>query len=112
MNEKRFIVPPADIFENENEYVVVLDMPGADKNTIDVQADGDALTVNASTPEIGSEWKPLSREFTLGDYRRRFQIGSRVNVESIDARYDNGILTLKLAKAESAKPRRIEVKSA
>lgn len=110
--EKRRIIPPTDIYENSDSYVILMEMPGIDKSTLSVKIDDDRLIVEASTVEVGKEWKAIDVEFELGNYHREFRIGNKVNKENIEATYNEGILTITLHKAENFKPRQIEVKTA
>lgn len=114
MNEekKMYVVPPVDIFETRNSYVLVMDMPGASKEGIEITTDGDILYVTGKCMEADKEWKPVRTEFELRDYRREFTIGNKIDREKINAKYDNGILRLELEKSEIIKPRKIEVKVA
>jgi len=112
MDNKRFLVPPVDIYETKDKYILVLDMPGSSKEGIEISTEGDVLTLQGKVSEIGQEWKPASLEFELSDYKRDFTIGSKVNRENIEAKYENGILTIELEKSELAKPKKIEVKAA
>jgi len=109
MEEKRNLIPPVDIYENEEKFLLVLDMPATDKQNIEIECEADTLTVSAKVHEVEKEWKPVVSEFRLSDYKRTFNIGNRVNRDSINAKYENGILTIELAKSEVAKPRKIEV---
>ncbi|NPV00335.1 MAG: Hsp20/alpha crystallin family protein [Brevinematales bacterium] len=108
--EKTTLIPPVDVFETGDKYILVLDMPGTTKEGIEVTAENDTLTIKGSVQELSEEWTPLSTEFRLGDYKRDFTIGSKIDHEKIDAKYDNGVLTIELTKSEHAKPRRIDVK--
>lgn len=112
MDKKKYIVPSVDIYETDDKYIVVLDMPGATKEDIDITIADDTLTVVGTVNEVNEGWKPVLHEFTISDYKREITIGNRVNRENIEACYDNGVLTLELAKSEEAKPRKIDVKIA
>ena len=112
MNDKRIILPLADVFETENQYVITLDMPGTVKDSIQVVAENDKLVVTADTSFKKDNWKAIVTEFDLGSYRREFTIGNKVNRDNIVARYEAGILTVELEKSETVKPRKIEVKVA
>lgn len=112
MNEKKTVLPPVDIYETPDEFVMVLDMPGAEKDSIDISIAGETLTVSARAAEVGQEWKSILSEFSVSDYKREFSIGHRVNSDQVEARYEAGILTLKLGKSEQAKSRKIDVKAA
>ena len=105
-------VPAVDIFETTDEYVVMAEMPGCDPEGIDVQFDNGELTIygRVSPRELPrSGW--LAREVELGDYARTFNVTDSINTEKISADYEHGILTLRLPKVETAKPRRIEVRA-
>lgn len=111
MEDVKFVAPPVDIYETDDKYLILMDMPGVDKESIDITVEGDKLTVFGKVLKIDKEWEPISTEFTLSDYKREFNIGNKVNVNKIDAKYENGILKLELEKSELAKPRKIEVKA-
>ncbi len=112
MTDRNYIIPPVDIYEKDNMYLILMDMPGADKDSIEIIAEGDLLKVSAKTLEVDKEWKPISTEFSFANYyKREFSIGKRVNRDNIQAKYENGILKIELEKSEIAKPRKIEVKA-
>jgi HSP20 family molecular chaperone IbpA len=111
MAEVKYIVPPVDIYETPDKYLILMDMPGVNKDKIDITVEDDKLTVTAKVFEIDKEWEPISTEFTLSDYKREFNLGRKVNTDKISANYENGILKLELEKSEMAKPRKIEVKA-
>ncbi len=111
MAERNYIIPAVDIYETDNNYLILMDMPGVDKDAIEIVAEGDSLRVYAKALEVDKEWKIVSEEFKISDYRREFSIGNRVNKDNIKAKYENGILRIELEKSEMAKPRKIEVKA-
>ena len=112
MNDKKVIMPPVDVYETPEKYLIVLDMPGAVKDSIEITAEGDTLSVKADTVPVAGNWKPVVTEFETGTYRRVFTIGQKVDREKIAAKYESGVLTLELDKSEAVKPRKIEVKAA
>ncbi len=109
---ERVLIPAVDIYEKEDSFLLVLDMPGTTKEDIDIEINDDALTLNAKVKNFEGEWKTISREFRLANYRRTFTLSKQIDRENIQAVYENGILTLTLAKAESAKPKKIQVQIA
>lgn len=111
-NTERKILPPADIYETKDKFIIVLDMPGANKDTIELSSEDNTLMVSSKTLSTEKEWQPVISEFELAEYRREFSLGTHVNQEAIEAKYENGILTIELEKAEKSKPRKIEVKAA
>jgi HSP20 family protein len=105
-------VPAVDIYETAEEYVVMAEMPGCDPKGIDVQFESGVLSIYGrvaprQVPETG--W--LAREFGIGDYARTFNVTESIETDKISAEYEQGILTLRLPKVETAKPRRIEVRT-
>jgi len=85
--------PPVNIIETEEGLILTADLPGAKKESLDV---------NVETS--------LYREFELANYYRQFSIPESLDHEKAQADYTNGILTLRIPKAEVAKPKRIEVR--
>jgi len=106
--EVRPVSPPVDIFELENELAVVADMPGVSKEDIDVRVDNGILTISAQS-KMEMPGEALSREFEWRHYYRQFELGREIDQDKIAADYKHGVLTVRLPKAESAKPKRISV---
>lgn len=105
-------IMPVDLFRDGGRYVLNADLPGADPASIDVDVDGHLLTIRAqrSDPEPrNARW--LSQERPFGAYMRQFTIGDDVDVDAINASYDNGVLSVVIPVAEQAKPRKIAVES-
>ena len=106
----RAFVPMTDIFETENALTVVLEMPGVDRDNINVSVENGMLTVEGKINFDKYEGlEPLYSEYNIGPYRRSFRISSRVDQDNIRAEMRDGVITLVLPKAEEAKPRRIKV---
>ena len=95
----------ADLYETPEGYAVRLEMPGMNKDSIDVQVEGNQLTIKVSS-ESGSQEKG---DRQVNRYERSLTIPRGVNPESITASSENGILTVILPKAPEEQPRRIEV---
>ena len=106
----RAFVPSADIYESENALTVVLEMPGVNRDNVDVNIEDGVLTVEGRIDFTKYEGlQPVYSEYNVGPYRRSFQISSQIDHSKIAAQMQNGIMTLELPKAETAKPRRIQV---
>jgi HSP20 family protein len=106
----RAFLPPTDIFETEEALTVVLEMPGVDRDNVDVSVENGMLTVEGRINFNKYEGlQPLYTEYNIGPYRRTFQISGRVNQDKITAELRDGVITLVLPKAEEAKPRKIEI---
>jgi len=106
--DTRHLIPPVDIFETDKGLTVVADLPGVSRDGISVRVDDGVLTIEGKVkPVVHGE--PLFNGFTLYDYFRQFELSDRVDVGKIDAKYEQGVLTVHLPRAEAHKPRQIPV---
>jgi HSP20 family protein len=106
----RLFLPTADIFETDRGLTVVLEMPGANKENVDVNVDDGILKIDGKIDFSHYEGlRPLYTEYNIGHYTRRFQLSSAIDQTKISAEMKDGVLTLVLPKAEQAQPRRITV---
>lgn len=103
--------PKVDIAENENHFVLQAELPGMNREDIQVSLEDGVLTVSGERKfESEKEGKNyLHRERTYGSFTRSFRMGKNVQADKISAAYKDGILTITLPKAEEVKPRQIEV---
>lgn len=105
-------VPHADIFERENEIVVMAEMPGVRRDAADVNLEGDELRIagHVDTPDV--EGHELAyEEYGIGDYERTFRISGGIDSDRIDATMKNGVLRIVLPKSKEAMPQKINVKA-
>lgn len=103
-------VPRADIYETDDQIVVVVDVPGASENSIDITLEKNVLTINAYVEPEDREGYALSlAEYEVGDYQRSFRLSDEVDRENIEASIKDGVLRLELAKAKEAQSRKISV---
>lgn len=107
-NEK-YIKPPVNIIETDEGLTLTADLPGAAKETLDVNVEKGILTISAPVSR-SMPGRPAYTEFELAPYYRQFTIPESLDHEKARAEFANGILTLRVPKAEAAKPRKIEVK--
>jgi HSP20 family molecular chaperone IbpA len=106
----RIFVPTTDIFETEHALTLVAEMPGVDKDRVDVSVEDGVLTIQGQLDFSKYEGlRPVYTEYNIGHYRRIFTLSNRIDQNSISAEMKDGVLTLVLPKAEEAKPRRISV---
>ncbi|HYN87842.1 MAG TPA: Hsp20/alpha crystallin family protein [Ardenticatenaceae bacterium] len=107
-----YLIPPADAWETEDELTIELAVPGVDPQRVDVTFEQDALLISGQieAPAENPNW--ILRERARGAFQRRFNLSVPVDVEKVEARVHNGILTVRLPKSEAIKPRKIAVKSA
>jgi HSP20 family protein len=107
----RAFLPTTDIFESEEALTMILEMPGVDRDNIEVSVENGVLTVEGKINFGKYEGlQPVYSEYNIGPYRRTFRISSRIDQDKISAEMRDGVITLVLPKAEEAKARRIEVK--
>ncbi|MBM3492844.1 MAG: Hsp20/alpha crystallin family protein [Armatimonadetes bacterium] len=109
--DERYIAPPVDIYETPDGLVLVADLPGVAGDGLDVQVKNDILTISARV-QVDSPGTPVYREFELANFYRQFQLADCVDADRISAQLRNGVLELKLPKAEAAKPKTIKVELA
>jgi HSP20 family protein len=104
--------PAVDIFDKGGEVVIHAELPGIKKEDIDVRVENNVLTIRGKKDrkEEVKEEGYYRAERVYGSFSRSFSLPSTVEVSKIAAEYKDGILTLRLPKAEEAKPRQIEVK--
>jgi HSP20 family protein len=101
---------PMDAYRRGDEFVVHLDLPGVQPETIDVAVENQVLTVSAERRSEQHEGdQSLVSERPQGRFQRQLRLGSTIDTEAIAASYDDGVLTLTLPVSERAKPRQIQV---
>jgi HSP20 family protein len=106
----RAFLPTTDIFETEDALTMVLEMPGVDRDNIEVSVENGVLTVEGKINFGKYEGlQPVYSEYNIGPYRRTFRISSRIDQDKIRAEMRDGVITLVLPKAEEAKPRRMRL---
>lgn len=108
--ETRTYVPNADIIEQNDAFLLMVDLPGARRESIDVSFERGSLTLRAEAPPRGgSDWQ--MREYGVGDFERSFELGEAIDAERIEANYRDGVLTIRLPKQERVVARKIEVRA-
>lgn len=110
VRQRPAVAPRVDVYENEQEYLIVADLPGVKKESLKLDIDDDELKLEGvrDTQDPGSlvagECRPV-------DYRRKFVVPQGVDREKIDAELSAGVLRLRLPKAEALRPRQIAVRA-
>lgn len=108
---EKYIKPAVNIIETEEGLTLTADIPGATREALDINVEKGILTISAPVA-----WKipgnPGYAEFELASYYRQFSIPESLDHEKAAADLSNGILTLKVPRAEAAKPRKIEIRVA
>ncbi|MEI6128385.1 MAG: Hsp20/alpha crystallin family protein [Pseudomonadota bacterium] len=108
---KGALVPPVDIYEDEQGVTLFADLPGVARDSLNLEIDKDTLQIYGKT--IGKtepDGEFYYAEFPAKDYCRAFTIGDEIDRSQITATMSNGVLKLVLPKAEKAKPKKIEIK--
>lgn len=108
---------PVDVFATADEFVVIASVPGLRPDEVEVTVEENVVTLSGAVPNVarsneaeGATW--YLHEIGHGRFRRSIHLPADVDAESADATFENGILRLRLPKAEDARPRRIEVRMA
>ena len=106
--------PSLDVYQTENEVVVKAALPGIKPENVDITLTGDVLTISGETREENEQKDKnyLRRERRFGSFSRSISMPEGLQAEKADAKFENGILTLTLPKAENVKPKKIQVKAA
>ncbi|HYE03294.1 MAG TPA: Hsp20/alpha crystallin family protein [Phycisphaerales bacterium] len=108
--ERPLYRPDCDIAETQDQFILILDMPGVGPDGVDVEVEPGHLRVRGQ-----ARTRPVSAccgaacEFAPGDYERSFRIGEDIDPERVTAEIVNGVLTVTLAKREQARPRKVTV---
>jgi len=110
---RRTVAPPVDVFENEDEVLVVADVPGIEGEALDLRVENDTLTLETHrSPSSDSTAPALLREYDEVDFARSFRLPAGIDTANIAAEAKNGTLVVRLPKAAAAKPRRVTVSAA
>lgn len=101
---------PMDLYRDGDHYVMTADLPGIDPGSVDIDVDGQLLTIRAErTLASGDGVKWITREREAASFLRQLNLGQGVDTEGIAATYNNGVLTVTIPVSEKAKPRKVEV---
>ncbi|MDH3189100.1 MAG: Hsp20/alpha crystallin family protein [Acidimicrobiia bacterium] len=102
----------ADVYRENDTYVVDIDLPGVGLEDIDIELEKNTLTVSAERPQReGEQCEMLVSGRPYGSFVRKFFLSDGLDVESIEASLDKGVLTLRIPMADESKARRIEIMS-
>lgn len=102
--------PPVDLYETEDRFVLSAELPGLNRDDIDINVQDGTLTIHGSRPSSSIPCERYHRvERGHGAFVRRFSVPAAVDVEHVTADLNDGVLTLTLPKSAATLPRRIEV---
>lgn len=102
--------PPVEVIDKDDVITVTSALPGIDKDTLELTILGDSLTISGEKkPPINEGITYIRHERPYGKFRKLIDLPYSVEQDKINATYIDGILTIKMSKAEAAKPRQIKV---
>lgn len=107
--EPCYVAPDVDVFETKDEYVLEADMPGVNKAGLEVLLEGSELTLTGRRLPASGEGNFLHHETARHDFRRTFVLDPVIDATRISAQIEQGVLRVRLPKAEMVKPRRVAV---
>jgi HSP20 family protein len=102
-------VMPLDAWREGDAFVLEFDLPGVQPETLDIDVERNVLTVRAERSSKNGDWEMLAAERPTGLFSRHLVLGDNLDLDRLEARYDDGVLRLTVPVAERAKPRKIEV---
>jgi HSP20 family molecular chaperone IbpA len=109
---RRCFVPKADIYETEKEIIVLADVPGVNEKKVDITLEKNILSINATIEPVRTSGFDLTyAEYEEGDFQRSFRLSDEIDREKIEASVRDGVLRLRLPKAQGAAARKITVKT-
>jgi len=106
-------IPKTDIYETEDEIILIADVPGANQDSVDITLEKNVLSIRALVDnDVHAGYDRIYSEYESGDYQRSFRLSDEIDQNKIKAAVSNGELRLHLPKAEPAKAKKIVVKAA
>jgi HSP20 family protein len=107
--QEQFITPSATVRENTDGYMLEVEMPGVNKDTLEMWVESNELTVVGRRSMPAIEGTLLHRESRVEKFRRAFELDPSIDAAKISAKIEQGVVTLTLPKAEQLRPRKITV---
>ena len=105
--------PTVDVFEDKENLKIVMELPGVKPDDVKISLENQVLTIQGEKKQVAEEsserWHRYERSY--GSFERMFTLPSSVDAERIQAKVDNGLLTVTLPKAERARPKQIDITS-
>ncbi|MGK8523844.1 Hsp20/alpha crystallin family protein [Nocardia asteroides] len=102
-------VLPMDAWREGDQFVVEIDAPGIDRDSLGLDVERDVVTVRARRPDLGANREMLATERPRGEFSRQLFLGDNVDTDQVRADYADGVLRLTIPLAERAKPRKIAI---
>ncbi len=107
-------LPSVDVFEDKESLKIVAELPGLKPEDVKITLENNTLTLRGEKKQVAEEKTERVHRYerSYGSFERSFALPNTVDVEKVEAAFENGVLTITLPKAEKAKPREIAVKPA
>ena len=111
--DQKALHPAMDVIENDNEVVIRVDLPGLSADALDVQVEGDRLTISGEVKnEAEREGERYHyRERYSGSFQRSLRLPNTIDANKVDASFNNGVLNIVLPKLPQAQPKKIDIKA-
>ncbi len=109
LQREQFIAPSASVHESNDGYTLHVEMPGVNKEGLDISVENNELTITGRRSMPNIDGTILHRESRTENFRRSFELDPSIDSGKINAKIDQGVVTLQLPKAEHVKPRKIAV---
>jgi HSP20 family protein len=111
-SNRAVFVPPSDIYETRDSIVILAEMPGVSPDAVDISLERRVLTIRGrGEANERAGYQRVYSEYADGDYERVFTLSENIDRDRIEATLKDGVLHLVLPKAETAKPRKIELRT-
>ena len=111
--EEQALLPPVDVIEDATGITLYADLPGVPKDKLQLRVEGDQLSLEAELAlPLPQGMESTHAEVTLPRYRRAFTLSKELDADKVSAELNQGILRVRIPKAEHAQPRKIAVKLA
>jgi HSP20 family protein len=106
---QNYLSPEVNIFETKDGYILEAEMPGVSKEGLDIALEANTMTIHGRRNQLDIKGQMLYRESVAADYRRVFELDPAIDTTKIEAKINQGVLTLHLPKSEAVKPRKVTV---
>jgi len=113
LSDEPSLLPPVDVLEDQGGITLYADLPGVSRENLDLHVDGDNLFIDGKIAlEMPKEMEATHVEVTRSRYRRIFALSRELDTGKLTADLKQGVLKVRIPKADRAKPRRIEISPA
>jgi HSP20 family protein len=106
---RNYVAPDVNVFETKDGYVLQAEIPGVGRDGLEISVEDNVLTLVAHRQPADGKVEIVHRESSDADYRRIFELDPAIDAAKIDAKVDQGVLTIHLPKSERVKPRKVTI---